>query len=127
MLGDYEVIAFTQTAQPEKAKAFYSEILGLKLEEDGPFALVLWAGRTMLRIQKVHELTPLPFTVLGWNVPDIKATVAKLSSKGIKFERYQGMPQDDTGIWLAPSGASICWFKDPDGNTLSLTQFPRSA
>jgi hypothetical protein len=53
--------------------------------------------------------------------------VANLSSKGVKFERYDAMPQDDAGIWLTPSGANVCWFKDPDGNTLSLTQFPRSA
>jgi catechol 2,3-dioxygenase-like lactoylglutathione lyase family enzyme len=89
MLGEYEVIAFTQTAQPQNAKAFYRDILGLKLEEDGPFALVFGAGRTMLRIQKVPELTPLPFTALGWNVPDIRATVTYLSDKGVKFERYE--------------------------------------
>jgi len=123
MLSDYEVIAFIQTIQPEKAKAFYRDILGLKFEEDDPFALVFWAGRTMLRIQKVREITPLPFTALGWNVPDIRATMAKLSSKGVEFERYEGLSQDAAGIWLTPSGTSICWFKDPDGNTLSLTQF----
>src|SRR6516162_4219882 len=127
MLGDYDVIAFTQTVQPEKAKAFYRDILGLKLVEDSSFALVFRAGSTMLRIQKVPELTPLPFTVLGWNVPDIRATLVNLSSKGVKFERYDGMPQDDAGIWVTRSGAGVCWFKDPDGNTLSLTQFPRSA
>jgi len=127
MLGDYEVIAFTQTTRPDEAKAFYGDILGLRLDEDDPFALVFRAGSTMLRVQKVPELTPLPFTTLGWNVPDIRATVANLSSKGVRFERYDGMPQDDAGIWLTPSGAMVCWFKDPDGNTLSLTQFPRSA
>ena len=127
MLGDYEVIAFTQTTKPDEARAFYRDLLGLRIEEDDPFALVFRAGRTMLRIQKVPELTPVPFTVLGWNVPDIKATVADLSSKGVRFERYDGMLQDEAGIWLAPSGARVCWFKDPDGNTLSLTQFPRSA
>ena len=127
MLGDSEVIAFTHTTQPERAKAFYADILGLKFEEEDPFALVFWAGRTMLRIQKLPELTPLPFTVLGWNVSDVRAMVANLSSKGVKFERYDAMPQDEAGIWLTPSGASVCWFKDPDGNTLSLTQFPRSA
>jgi predicted enzyme related to lactoylglutathione lyase len=127
MLGDYEVIAFTQTTQPDNARMFYHDILGLKFEQDESFALVFRAGRTMLRIQKVRELTPSPFTVLGWNVPDIRATAAKLSSKGIKFERYDGMSQDDAGIWLSPAGASVCWFRDPDGNTLSLTQFPGPA
>ncbi len=124
MLNDYELIAFVATAQPERAKAFYGEVLGMTLEEDSPFALVFRAGRTMLRIQKVRDFSPLPFTALGWRVPDIKAGVAELSKKGVTFERYEGMPQDDAGIWSAPSGAKVCWFKDPDGNTLSLTQFP---
>ena len=127
MLGDYDVIAFTQITRPEKAKAFYRDILGLKFVEDSPFALVFWAGRTMLRIQKVPELTP-PFTVLGWNVPDIRATVANLSRKGVKFERYDGMSQDDAGIWVTPSGAGVCWFKGSRRqHVVALTQFPRSA
>lgn len=123
MLGDYEVMAFVATTQPERAKAFYGEVLGLKLQEDSPFALVFQAGGTMLRIQKVRELSPTPFTALGWKVPDITAAVAKLSKKGVTFERYKGMPQDDAGIWTTPDGSKVCWFKDPDGNTLSLTQF----
>ncbi len=124
MLGNYPVIAMIATTQPERAKTFYSEVLGVKLVEDGWFALVFTAGGTRLHIQKVKQFSPLPFTALGWAVTDIGATVAKLAKEGVKFERYKEMPQDDAGIWTTPDGAQVCWFKDPDGNTLSLTQFP---
>ena len=124
MLTDCEVIAFTQTTQPERAKAFYTDVLGLKFDQESIFALVFTAGRTMLRVQKVRELSPLPFTALGWKVPDIVAAVQELSKRGVAFERYTGMPQDDVGIWTTPDGGKVCWFKDPDGNVLSLTQFP---
>jgi len=123
MLGDYELMAFSQTTQPERAKAFYGSVLGLKLEEDSPLALVFRAGRTILRVQKVGSFSPLSFTSLGWSVPDIKAVVQELSNSGVIFERYEDMKQDDLGIWASPTGAQVCWFKDPDGNTLSLTQF----
>lgn len=123
MLGDCELMAFSQTTQPEKAKAFYSEVLGLKFKEDSPFAIVFQAGHTTVRIQKVDAFSPFPFTSLGWKVPDIKSTVQQLSKKGVTFQRFEGLKQDELGIWLAPSGAKVCWFKDPDGNILSLTQF----
>ncbi|MGA7869483.1 MAG: VOC family protein [Candidatus Binatus sp.] len=111
------------TTEPERAKAFYSDVLGLKLVEDGWFAIVFTAGGTRLHIQKVKEFSPLPFTAMGWTVGDIAATVAELTKKGVNFERYKGMTQDDAGIWTTPDGTKVCWFKDPDGNTLSLTQF----
>jgi catechol 2,3-dioxygenase-like lactoylglutathione lyase family enzyme len=123
MLGDYELMAFSQTTQFERAKAFYGGVLGLKLEEDSPIALVFRAGRTILRVQKVSSFSPLPFTSVGWRVPDIKAVVRELSKSGVICERYESTRQDDLGIWASPTGAQVCWFKDPDGNTLSLTQF----
>lgn len=124
MLTNDEVIAFLVTAQPERAKAFYSELLGLRLVADTVFALIFDAAGTMLRIAKVRELSPAPYTVLGWEVADIRATIRSLVSRGIAFERYAGMPQDEIGIWTTPDGSRVAWFKDPDGNTLSLTQFP---
>ncbi len=125
-LGRSEVMAFVATANPEKSKAFYTDVLGLKLVEDAWFAIVLMAGDTRLHIEKVKEFTPQPFTVLGWQVPDIAATVASLAAKGVKFERYPGLEQDAAGIWATPDeGGRVAWFKDPDGNTLSLTQFGR--
>ena len=123
-LGESKVMAFVATANPEKSKTFYTEILGLKLVEDAWFAIVLMAGDTRLHIEKVNEFTPQPFTVLGWQVPDIAAMVASLAAKGVKFERYPGLEQDAAGIWVTPDGVGkVAWFKDPDGNTLSLTQF----
>jgi catechol 2,3-dioxygenase-like lactoylglutathione lyase family enzyme len=123
-LGDCELIAFSQTAQPERAKVFYRDVLGLKLEEENPFAIVFSAGRSMLRLQKVEAFTPLRFSSLGWKAPDIVALARHLIRKGVRFDRFEALVQDEFGIWISPSGAKVCWFKDPDGNMLSLTQFP---
>jgi catechol 2,3-dioxygenase-like lactoylglutathione lyase family enzyme len=123
MLGKHDVIAFVATKHPEQAKAFYSSVLGLRLVSDTPSALVFDAGGTMLRVSKVMELTPAPYTVLGWKVVDIGAIMQDLANKGITFERCKGLAQDELGIWTTPDGHRISWFKDPDGNTLSLTQF----
>ncbi|MBZ5544870.1 MAG: VOC family protein [Acidobacteriia bacterium] len=123
MLASNEVIAFVATRDSAKARAFYENDLGLRLMGDEPSALVFDAHGTMLRISKVREFTPASYTVLGWRVPDIRGAVAELERKGVAFERYEGFGQDDRGIWASPSGAKVAWFKDPDGNTLSLTQF----
>jgi catechol 2,3-dioxygenase-like lactoylglutathione lyase family enzyme len=122
-LENCDVMAFVATTQPEKARAFYCDVLGLRLEEDTPFALVVRTANATLRIQKVQAFAPVPFTALGWKVGDVRATGKKLLGKGVKFERFEGIGQDDLGIWASPSGAMVCWFKDPDGNLLSLTQF----
>jgi len=123
-LGVHDLITFSQTAHPEKAKVFYGDVLGLTLVEDSPFAIAFRSGRTSVRIQKLQSFSPSPFTSLGWQVPDIRAAAQQLVAKGVLFQRYEGMKQDDLGIWLSPGGSQICWFKDPDGNTLSLTQLP---
>ena len=85
------------------------------------FALVLDANGIMLRVTKA-KFTPHPFTILGWQVDDIEAEVRELTSRGVQFERYSFFEQDPLGIWTAPSGDKVAWFKDPDGNTLSLSQ-----
>ena len=123
LLENCDSIAFVATTQPEKARSFYCDILGLRFEEDNPFALVVRTANATLRIQKVQTFTPLPFTVLGWKVGNLSATAKQLLGKGVKFERFEGMSQNDLGLWVSPSGAMVCWFKDPDGNVLSLTQF----
>ena len=123
-LGDHDLMIFSQTAHPEKAKVFYGDVLWLTSVEDSPFAIAFRSGRTSVRIQKLQSFSPSPFTSLGWQVPDIRAAAQQLVAKGVLFQRYEGMKQDDLGIWLSPGGSQICWFKDPDGNTLSLTQFP---
>src|SRR4030095_4437564 len=123
MLGSHRIVAFVATSRPENAKAFYSGTLGLHFISQDPFALVFDAGGPMLRVAIVKEVQAAPYTVLGWDVPDITKAVRDLVTKGVRFERYKGLPQDDSGVWKAPSGARVAWFKDPDGNLLSLTQF----
>ena len=120
-----KIVGFTITTQPEKAKAFYTKTLGFPFVKDDGFALVFDAHGTMLRISKLKQFTPAQFTVLGWEVEDIEAAVAELVRRGVVFERYPGMPQDTNAICTFPGEARVAWFKDPDGNVLSLSQHYR--
>jgi catechol 2,3-dioxygenase-like lactoylglutathione lyase family enzyme len=123
MLAEAPLIAFVATRDAARAIAFYRGVLGLALVADDPFAVAFDAHGTMLRIQKVEKLAPHPFTTLGWHVEHIDELASALAARGVRFERFPGMEQDAHGIWTAPGGARVAWFKDPDGNTLSLTQF----
>jgi catechol 2,3-dioxygenase-like lactoylglutathione lyase family enzyme len=105
------------------SREFYERTLGLKLVADEPFALVFDLNGHMLRIARTNELNPAKHTVLGWHVGDVAAKVRELMARGVTFERFERLPQDTLGIWTSPSGAKIAWFKDPDGNNLSLTEF----
>jgi len=116
-------VLFVATAKAESARAFYERVLGLAFVADEPYALVFRIGRSMLRIQKVDRVPRVPYTVLGWAVRNIRSTVRHLSEAGVTFQRYDGLAQDDDGVWHSPGGALVAWFQDPDGNTLSLTQF----
>jgi catechol 2,3-dioxygenase-like lactoylglutathione lyase family enzyme len=121
LAGD-DLIAFVATADPARARAFYGDTLGLPLESESGFALVYRAAGTMLRVTVVDAVVPAEYTVLGWAVADLAARVRELSARGVVFERYVGLEQDDLGVWRSPSGALVAWFKDSDGNTLSLSQ-----
>lgn len=123
MLSTSAIIAFVATTRVEQARAFYRDTLGLRLVADTPFAQVFDANGTMLRLTPVGEWTPPPFTVLGWQVSDLRGTVRDLAAQGVPFQTYPGMGQDEDGIWTTPDGSQVAWFRDPDGNTLSLTQF----
>jgi len=116
-------ILFLATADPARSRDFYERVLGLTFIADEPPALVFRVGNSMLRIQKVHQVQAAPYTALGWEVADIRRAVRDLRAAGVVFQRYDGMNQDGDGIWHAPSGALIAWFRDPDGHVLSLTQF----
>ncbi len=123
MLGSINIIAFVPTRDAEKAKAFYEGVLGLRFIKDDGFALVLDANGIMVRVAKVPPpFTPVQFTILGWQVTEIEKVVAGLQAKGVQFERYGFFEQDELGIWTAPSGDKVAWFKDPDGNVLSVSQ-----
>jgi predicted enzyme related to lactoylglutathione lyase len=123
MLGVAPMIAFVPSLDLTRSCAFYAEVLGLSLEEVTPYACVLRSGSMMLRVTKVESLRPQPFTVLGWQVDDIHVVVAGLAAAGVEVIRYEGMDQDGAGVWTTPGGDRVTWFRDPDGNTLSLTQF----
>ena len=116
-------ILFLATADAQRSRAFYEQVLGLNFVADEPPALVFRVGDRMLRIQKVDRVQAALYTSLGWAVPDIRPTVRELRMKGVEFQRYESLNQDNDGIWPAPSGALVAWFKDPDGHVLSLTQF----
>jgi len=125
MLGSADLIAFVPTRDPAKARKFYAETLGLDFISEDPFALVFNARGTTLRIANVSEVKdfePAPFTIVGWQVTNVSDTLGDLAKKGVRFERFPGMDQDAKGVWKSPSGARVAWFKDPDGNILSITQ-----
>jgi catechol 2,3-dioxygenase-like lactoylglutathione lyase family enzyme len=123
VLTNNNAISFVATRNPSAARSFYEGTLGLRLVSDEHFALVFDVNGRMLRIAKTDEFTPAAHTVLGWEVEEIVAAVKDLRARGVAFLRFDGMPQDDLGIWASPSGAKVAWFQDPDGNNLSLTQF----
>jgi len=122
MLGSTNIVAFVPTREAEKARAFYVDLLGLRFVKDDGFALVLDANGIMVRVAKAPEFKPAPFTILGWQVSDIEKVVAELAGKGVHFERFGFFEQDKLGIWTAPTGDRVAWFKDPDGNTLSVSE-----
>ena len=115
-------IAFLPSEDLDRSRRFFGDLLGLPVEEVTAFACVLRAGLTMLRVTRVDGLRPQPFTVFGWQVPDLVATVAELTRAGVRMLHYDGLGQDADGVWATPDGALVAWFRDPDGNTLSLTQ-----
>ena len=122
MLGSSNIIAFVPITDSNKARRFYEGVLGLRFVKDDGFALVLDANGIMVRAAKMKEFVPEQFTILGWQVSDIETTVRELGKKGVQFEVFGFAQQNELGIWTSPSGAKVAWFKDPDGNVLSVTE-----
>ena len=121
MLGKAPFVGFVPVRDLAVAREFYEGKLGLEVAEESPVAVVLSAGGALLRATLVPQLTVQPFTIAGWQVADIEATVRELTANGVELAFYEGMGQDEVGVWVAPGGDRIAWFKDPDGNTLSVT------
>jgi catechol 2,3-dioxygenase-like lactoylglutathione lyase family enzyme len=124
MLRSQRLVAFVPVSNADQARAFYRDKLGLRMLSEDNFALVFEIEGVHLRVTLVGKFKPQPFTVLGWAVSDATDTARKLAGAGIHGERFPGLEQDDLGIWTAPGGAKILWFKDPDGNILALSQLP---
>jgi predicted enzyme related to lactoylglutathione lyase len=124
MLINETLKTFVPTVKPQEAKAFYRDRLGLTLLGEDDYGIEFDSGGTLLRVITVKELKPHEFTILGWNVKDIKATIRSLNEKGVVFEKYDFLSHDDQGIWTSPNNSRVAWFKDPDGNVLSVSQMP---
>ena len=124
-LGRCNIVAFVTITDVDGARSFYRDTLGLTLlREEPPFALIFDANGITLRLVLATERPSMPGTVLGWDVSEINTTVRELESAGVRFERYENMKQEEQGIWTSPTGARVAWLTDPDGNVLSLTEYP---
>jgi catechol 2,3-dioxygenase-like lactoylglutathione lyase family enzyme len=121
MLATSKLMGFVPTKDSKKAREFYEGKLGFQFVSDDDFALVVKAGDTMIRVSKARDFTPAPYTVLGWEVKDIEAIVRWLKGRGVAFEKYPFVQDQDLGIWTAHSGDRVAWFKDPDGNVLGVS------
>ena len=123
MLNGFPLIGFIPTRDADTARPFYEQVLGLEFVADVGFALVFRTGQgTMLRVVRVDEFTPAPFTILGWEVTEIEERARNLQEYGVACLQFPFLEQGKNGIWTAPNGDKVLWFKDPDGNTLSLSQ-----
>ena len=122
MLATRKMVGFVPTKDSAAAREFYEGKLGFEFVSDDPFALVMKAGESKIRIAKAKNFTPAPYTVLGWEVQDIVAIVQWLTERGVVFEKYPFVEDQELGIWTAPGGHRVAWFKDPDGNVLSVGQ-----
>lgn len=122
MFDAVDISMFLATTDAQASLKFYTQALGLTLREDNPFALVFDLKGVELRIAKVRELAPMPFTVLDWQISDMSEAMNLLESRNVKFEFFEGMGMNERNVWSTPDGTQIAWFKDPDGNVLSISQ-----
>ena len=122
-LSQAKIIGFIPSTDLEASLAFFKDTLGLLLTREDEYALEFDISGAKLRITKVAEFTPANYTILGWEIPDIESAVTALMKKGVHFEKFAGLPQNELCICSFPGGSKVAWLKDPDGNTLSLTQF----
>lgn len=121
MLTTFPINGFVRISDPERSRRFYEQTLGLAFDYENPYVMVFRSGNTQIIAQIVKEFAPVAATVLGWEVKDIENVVSALRKDGVVFEKYDGMDQDELGIWTSPGG-KVAWFKDPDGNILSVSE-----
>jgi len=121
LLTTFPINGFVRITDPERSRRFYEQTLGLAFDYENPYVTVFRSGNSQIIAQKVKEFSPVPATVLGWEVKDIEKVVSALRQSGVVFEKFEGMDQDELGIWKSPAG-KVAWFKDPDGNILSVSE-----
>jgi catechol 2,3-dioxygenase-like lactoylglutathione lyase family enzyme len=122
-LADARPIAMINTNDRKAAEPFYADTLGLRRKGDDGFAALFDLAGVTLRLTEVPGYSAPLHPVLGWEVPDIEAAVSALTAKGLAMNVYEGLGQDERGIWTAPDeSCKVAFFNDPDGNGLSLTQ-----
>ena len=121
MLTTFPLNGFVRITDSQRARQFYEQVLGLAFEDENPYVMVFRSGDSQIIAQRMDQMTPIAATVLGWEVKEIEKVVATLRDRGVVFEKFDGMDQDDLGIWKSPAG-KVAWFKDPDGNILSVSE-----
>lgn len=124
MLAQCDLMGFIPITDAARARAFYVDKLKLQFISDDQFALVVRANGNDIRLAHMKAVTPAPYTICGWKVLDIETAAKELTEAGVSFEKYPFV-EDPSGIWTAPGGARVAWFKDPDGNILSISQHPQ--
>ncbi len=124
MLKNPRLQAIILTARIDAARRFYADVLGLRQTGQSDGALVFDVGGCDLRVSPMPKVTPSEHTVLGFAVEDLDAAVQALTEQAVTIERFDGMPHDATGKVISPDGARVVWIKDPDGNLLSVVEFP---
>jgi catechol 2,3-dioxygenase-like lactoylglutathione lyase family enzyme len=122
VLSNQPFVGFVLISDAARAKAFYCDVLGLSVNYEDGFAVVLDVAGASLRLALAPDVPEPAGTNIGWQVDDINAEARQLAAAGVVFERFDGMDQDDDGVWHPPGGGGVAWFRDPDGNRLSLAQ-----
>jgi catechol 2,3-dioxygenase-like lactoylglutathione lyase family enzyme len=126
MLGSAKIVGFVPTSDYDKARAFYEGKLEFEFVSIDQYALVMSVGGHRIRIAKIPNFAPLQGTILGWEVTDIEAVVTWLRDRGVALEKYPFVQDRELGIWTTPTDDKVAWFKDPDGNILSVVQHHQS-
>ena len=122
-LADASLQTLVWSSNIARSQQFYSEVLGLPLTDNSHWALVYRVGQGCLRVSPVQSTASSEHTVFGFEVADFGQVVADLTSKGVNFERFPGFAHDEAGAWVAPDGTNVAWFRDPDGNLISLVRY----
>jgi catechol 2,3-dioxygenase-like lactoylglutathione lyase family enzyme len=126
MLAQAQLQTIIWTSDIDKAERFYTHTLGLPFIKLSHGALVYCVNGTDLRVSPVPHTRPSEHTVLGFAVADIQTVIRQLNSQGVECERFTDFPHDENGILKLPGGDQVAWFRDPDGNLLSVVEYARN-